>query len=342
MKISVIIPIYNSELYLDDLFLSLANQKLQDFEIIAIDDVSKDHSLSILEKWQKQFLNKMKIVHNSINLGAGASRNIGLKMAQGEYVSFIDSDDFIHPNMLYDMYYGALKNNKPEVLSTGIILVNASQNYSPYFGSLRRDGILFSPQINSSKVLSLSPSCGNKLFKRDFIAQEFLPNVMWEDIPFSYSHLFLANQVLDFHNPDYYYRKHINSGISAQGLTVNLHLLDIFQVMDYFGTFLQEKGIYEKLQKDIITVQVIYSLYRIREVLDWNIPTFLKKQLVADLYHIIKLKYTDIKKIDQDSLNMKVDFYTIDQVLQAQNSTLSLDETQTRIKNTLQLLKNGH
>ena len=112
--------------------------------------------------------------------------------------------------------------------------------------------------------------------------------------------------------------------------------------MDYFGTFLQEKGIYEKLQKDIITVQVIYSLYRIREVLDWNIPTFLKKQLVADLYHIIKLKYTDIKKIDQDSLNMKVDFYTIDQVLQAQNSTLSLDETQTRIKNTLQLLKNGH
>ena len=95
MKISVIIPVYNSELYLDDLFLSLANQKLQDFEIIAIDDASKDHSLSILEKWQKQFLNKMKIVHNSINLGAGASRNIGLKMAQGEYVSFIDSDGFM-------------------------------------------------------------------------------------------------------------------------------------------------------------------------------------------------------------------------------------------------------
>lgn len=342
MKISVIIPVYNSELYLDDLFLSLANQKLQDFEIIAIDDASNDHSLSILEKWQKQFLNKMKFVHNSINLGAGASRNIGLKMAQGEYVSFIDSDDFIHPNMFYDMYYGALENNKPEVLSTGIILINHTQNYSPYFGSLRRKGILFSPQLSPSEVLFLSPSCGNKLFKRDFIAQEFLSNVMWEDISFSYSHLFLANQVLDFHNPDYYYRKHMNSGVSAQGLKVNPQLLDIFKVMDYLSTFLQEKSIYERLQKEIVTIQVIYSLYRIREVLDWNIPAFLKKQLVSDLYHIIKLKYTDIKNLEQDSLNMKVDFYTIDQVLQVQDSTLSLDEAQTRINDTLQLLRIKH
>ena len=121
MKISVIIPVFNSELYLDDLFLSLSQQTLQDFEIIAIDDASSDQSFTILQKWQRKFANKMKIVHNPVNLGVGASRNIGLKLAKGEYISFIDSDDFIHPNMFYDLYYGALEYHFPEVLSTGIV-----------------------------------------------------------------------------------------------------------------------------------------------------------------------------------------------------------------------------
>ena len=120
---------------------------------------------------------------------------------------------------------------------------------------------------------------------------------MWEDIPFSYAHLFLANQVLDFHNPDYYYRKHDHFSVSNQGLKENPHLLDIFLVLDYLEFFLKQKGKYEKFQKEIQTIQVVYALYRIREVLDWNIPLSIKKQMVSILYHMIKMKYTDIKNL---------------------------------------------
>ncbi len=337
MKISVIIPVFNSELYLDDLFLSLSQQTLQDFEIIAIDDASSDQSFTILQKWQRKFANKMKIVHNPVNLGVGASRNIGLKLAKGEYISFIDSDDFIHPNMFYDLYYGALEYHFPEVLSTGIVFTK-NLDHPGDFHSYRRKGEVFSPIDNPSKILFFSPSCGNKLFRRDFICQEFLANVMWEDIPFSYAHLFLANQVLDFHNPDYYYRKHDHFSVSNQGLKENPHLLDIFLVLDYLEFFLKQKGKYEKFQKEIQTIQVVYALYRIREVLDWNIPLSIKKQMVSILYHMIKMKYTDIKNLDQDALNMKVDFYTIDQVSQVDDCIMSIEDCEKSLTRTLKLL----
>ena len=91
-KISIIIPVYNSEKYIRRCLNSILNQIFQDFEIILIDDNSKDNSLKIISEIEKTHKDKIKILKNAKNVGAGASRNKGLKIASGEYITFIDKE----------------------------------------------------------------------------------------------------------------------------------------------------------------------------------------------------------------------------------------------------------
>lgn len=91
-KISIIIPVYNSEKYIRRCLNSILNQTFQDFEIILIDDNSKDNSLKIVSEIEKTHKDKIKILKNAKNVGAGASRNKGLKIASGEYITFIDKE----------------------------------------------------------------------------------------------------------------------------------------------------------------------------------------------------------------------------------------------------------
>ena len=91
-KISIIIPVYNSEKYIRRCLNRILKQTFQDFEIILIDDNSKDNSLKIVSEIEKTHKDKIKILKNAKNVGAGASRNKGLKIASGEYITFTDKE----------------------------------------------------------------------------------------------------------------------------------------------------------------------------------------------------------------------------------------------------------
>ena len=95
-RISIIIPVYNSAKYLRKCLDSVFSQTYNDYEVIAINDGSADNSLGILNEYAKQHKN-LKIIDNVINLGAGISRNRGIELATGDYVMFVDSDDYILP-----------------------------------------------------------------------------------------------------------------------------------------------------------------------------------------------------------------------------------------------------
>lgn len=104
-KISVIIPVYNAEKYLQRCVESILNQSLQDIEIILIDDQSTDRSPSICDDYaQKE--NRIKVVHKK-NEGPGCARNSGLEIAEGEFIAFVDADDYIEPLMYETMYQEA-------------------------------------------------------------------------------------------------------------------------------------------------------------------------------------------------------------------------------------------
>ncbi|MBP1675648.1 MAG: glycosyl transferase [Bacteroidetes bacterium] len=108
-KVSIIVPIYNVEKYLDRCMQSLLNQTLKDIEIIMVDDESPDNCPAMCDEYAKQD-NRVKVIHKK-NGGLGFARNSGLELVTGEYVAFLDSDDFVDVTM-YEKLYTFLKKNK--------------------------------------------------------------------------------------------------------------------------------------------------------------------------------------------------------------------------------------
>ena len=98
IKVSVLVPIYNVEKYLDKCLQSLCNQTLQEMEIICINDGSTDSSRQIIERYAK--IDKRIVVIDKKNTGYGNSMNVGLDRASGEYIGIVESDDFIEPDMM--------------------------------------------------------------------------------------------------------------------------------------------------------------------------------------------------------------------------------------------------
>ncbi len=110
IKVSIIIPIYNGEKYLEECLNSLINQTLKDIEIICIDDYSNDKSLKILKDFQEND-KRIKIIKNIENFGGGESRNKGLEQAQGQYIGFVDADDYVEFDFYKKLYNKAIEEN---------------------------------------------------------------------------------------------------------------------------------------------------------------------------------------------------------------------------------------
>lgn len=125
-KISIIIPVYNAEKYLNKCLNSVCRQTLKDIDIICIDDCSKDNSFKILKKYAKRD-SRIRIIKKSENGGESAARNIGLQAAVGEYLSFIDNDDTIDPDFCEKLYNKALESNYD--------IVKANSLEIDYFGN---------------------------------------------------------------------------------------------------------------------------------------------------------------------------------------------------------------
>ena len=115
MKISVIIPVYNVEEYIEQCVESVVNQTLKEIEIIIVNDGTQDNSMKKIERF---LLDDRIIVINKENRGISSARNCGLKIAKGEYIAFVDSDDFIDEMMLEKLYENS--ENKDIVISNVI------------------------------------------------------------------------------------------------------------------------------------------------------------------------------------------------------------------------------
>ena len=102
-KVSVIVPCYNAKIWLDQCLESLVKQTLQEIEIICVNDGSTDGTGNKLDKWQTQYPNKIKVIHQ-LNGGPSNARNSGMAIAQGKFLGFVDSDDFVDVTMYEKLY----------------------------------------------------------------------------------------------------------------------------------------------------------------------------------------------------------------------------------------------
>ena len=170
MKVSVIVPVYNTERHLSKCLYSLINQSLQELEVIAVDDNSTDSSYKILKEFQRLYPNKIRVFHNIVNRVQAFSRNIGISIAKGEYIGFLDSDDYVNFEMYKSMYEGAKENGFPEVVVTGLLFVNNDYYLENGFDFLHRSaGKVYDVLKNCEFVLMNSPSVCNKIFRSDTV-----------------------------------------------------------------------------------------------------------------------------------------------------------------------------
>lgn len=140
--ISVIIPVYNTAEYLDECILSVVNQKYTDLEILLIDDCSTDGSAQLLDNWAERDP-RITVIHNPVNSGVSASRNIGLQEAKGDFIAFVDSDDWLESNFYFELL-NQIEQTGADVVLGGYnrIMVNDVASRVPQAPS----GTVFSPE----------------------------------------------------------------------------------------------------------------------------------------------------------------------------------------------------
>lgn len=313
-KVSIIVPVYNEEEYVSTCLISLINQTLDDIEIILIDDNSTDNSLNILLDYAKKYPN-IKVYHNEKNIGQGASRNRGLSLATGEYIGFVDSDDYIRNTMYEDMYKAVLNNNYPEVVTTEIMFVKDAgyANRDLEFLARGKEKII-NPTLDKNAVISESPAVCNKIFRRDTLKDfYFVEDSLFEDIPFSYTKYMEASKVVSVSSINYFYRRDINRGVSSTNYRENSHITDIFKVLDRLGFDMRKSSRYEVFKDEIRLIQLAYSLIRVEEVNNWQVDMD-KKNLIKDkMFSLIEEKYGNLDDVDIALLESKCGINIVDE-----------------------------
>ena len=213
MKISLILPVYNVESYLAECLHSLIKQDIDDYEIICIDDKSPDNSIKILEQYRES-CSKIKIIRNKKNMGLSTSRNIGLRAARGKYILFVDSDDYIKPNILGKLYE-RMEKDKLDILYfnkksfTDNENIVAKKIYNKKFGESE---ILNGRQMFTKYMLNWSFKSMNaytQFFRTNFLRDNnlyFYDGLVHEDYLFFFNAAMKAKRVGNMDKVLYYYR----------------------------------------------------------------------------------------------------------------------------------------
>ncbi len=257
-KISIIIPAYNTEKYIRKCLDSALSQTLRDIEIIVINDCSTDNTLSIIKTYSQKD-GRIKIVDFLKNMGNGYGRNEGLKIARGDFIMFLDSDDWLEVNAAETLYYTANKSTS-DLLLFGhrkhfelSKLKKKSKEYLPQI-ELDRDDIYSNFLLITQGVF---PMPWPYFYSRKFILSNnisFPTDIYFEDIIFVAKAIFYAQNIMIYaNNPLYNYRVRKNSIVQSFS---KKKIDDNFTVHFMLRDFMKEVGIFEEY-KDKYTARLL-------------------------------------------------------------------------------------
>ncbi|WP_078545763.1 glycosyltransferase family 2 protein [Litchfieldia alkalitelluris] len=237
-KISIIVPVYNVAKYLNRCITSILEQTFRDFEVILVNDGSIDNSKTICEEFAQKD-SRIRVI-NKINGGLSDARNAGLKVSLGEFIAFVDGDDFIDPRM-YEYLYRLIKENDAAISTCKIksyyeedIIEQSYINIESLYIFDSRTAIkcLYSGELTGF-------SACNKLFsKKLFEKLEFPQGRVYEDAAIMYQLYDKANKIVSIDHAFYYYLRRENSITSSK---FSEKRLDIVQNFIETYSFMEEK-----------------------------------------------------------------------------------------------------
>lgn len=230
IKVSVIVPIYNASEFLDRCLSSIVNQTLKDIEIILINDGSTDDSKIIIDKYMSKYKNIILI--DKKNEGVGKARNDGIRKASGEYITFVDSDDYIKENML-EVFYEYSKKHSLDMMTSLYYKVKNNKEILWKASKYKIGNVKTSPNI----ILAVEYAPWGKLYKRSMVIENnifFEENKKYEDMPFVCKCLLKSKLVGQLTEGYYYYVINNNSQTTTMDKKV-FDILDILKIiMDYY------------------------------------------------------------------------------------------------------------
>lgn len=283
-KVSVIVPIYNVEKYLEKCINSLLSQTLEDIQIILVNDGSKDNSGNIAKECEKNNKNRIIYVEKE-NGGLSDARNYGLKYANGDFIAFLDSDDYIEKNAYEEMYNKAIEENADYVECDFIW---------EFPNKIRVDKQY--PYKNKKEMLSfVRVVAWNKLIKRQLITDnnlEFPKGLRYEDVEFTYKLIPFINKFAYVDKPFIHYVQREGSIANVQ----NERTAEIFTVLDNVIEFYKKNNIYEKYRDELEYNYARYllcsSLKRMCKIKDKTI----REKLLTESWERLNLNFPNWKE----------------------------------------------
>lgn len=264
-KVSVVIPVYNSEKYIGKCLDSIMNQTYKDIEIIVINDGSKDNSQKIINEYAKKYSNIIAIEQE--NMGVSKTRNKAIEIAKSEYIMFIDNDDYIDKDYI-EIHLNEIEKNNLDIVISGYRRPNNK-------GKIVR--VLKLKDTEWSKMMLLTPWA--KIYRKQFITEnniKFLPNNIGEDIYFNLQAMLLTDKIkiLDYIGYNWFYNTDSVSNTSQR----NFKNIKVFYLLDECYNKLQELNLLEEKYE-------IIEMHFIRYII-WFLSFSTRKQKYKDISEI--------------------------------------------------------
>ena len=291
VKVSVIVPVYNTQEYLTDCLLSLVKQTLSNIEIIVVNDGSTDGSLGIIQKFAKDYPEKI-VVLNKENGGQATARNLGIQHASGEYIGFIDSDDYVHPDMYKEMYEVAKASDSDLVECNYDYLKLKNQKLT----ALKKHGRTrkFIDQMDMFLDPMVAP--WNDLYKSSVLKKSgvlFPEGYIYEDTSFFIKMIPFIHKS-EFINKSFVY--HMFHETSTMNANKSRRVADIFSVLNDIITFYKENNFWNEYQMEVeyfcLKILLCSSMQRISLVRNRQI----RRELLDETLKMLSTQFSDYKK----------------------------------------------
>lgn len=262
-KISIITPVYNADLYLEECLNSLVNQTLEDIEIICVNDNSKDKSLKILQNFAKKD-KRIKIINFDETFGQSRARNVALESVSGEYIGFVDADDFVDLDMFEKMYKKS--QNADMVMCQAKVFDDKVKTYKDdaYFALECFDDKFaekpFTHEDTVDFITEINVSVWNKIYRTKFLKKlgvKFQEGFIYEDLPYFYEVYTQAKKVVLLKEFLYSYR--INNQNSTMTRT-DKNVKDRVDMASLTYDILKKQKYFEKIKSTLLNT-IIHDLF---------------------------------------------------------------------------------
>lgn len=291
IKVSVIIPAYNADKYIEECISSLLAQTLQEFEAICVDDGSTDSTLEILERFAKED-NRIKVYHQK-NRYAGTARNLGMSYAEGKYLIFLDADDFFEKTLLEKVYEEAERCDAQVVLFRANVFDNQKQKIMPMPWSFERkfvpDSVPFSAKQAPNLLRSVTSAPWTKCFLREYIIQNNLRFQEFQnanDVLFIFTALAAADRISYVDESLIYYRKGLADNVQSRKYKQPLAFLNAYS--DAFHE-LQKRGLYSYVKKGFHEAVIFGCMHNYGTSKDAKIRSIIKEAFLSDRFEEMNL-----------------------------------------------------